>query len=152
MNTINRINAIFEELANDHAVLKGFYTHRVDELDADKVTLDKYPLLYCQVTNAMIHESFVEYDYELIVADYVNEEHEQNLTRVYNDTLILMQDIVAQFVFSAVAIKNPIVSSVDTPINCDPFTARFSNLLTGWSTTLTIRTPLPLTLCDIPWE
>ena len=152
MNTISIINSIFEEIATDHGVIKGFYTHRTDELDNDKVTLDKYPLMYCQVTNATIHESFVEYDYEVIIADYVNEEHEQNLTKVFNDTLILLQDVLAQFVFSAVSNKVPIVSSVDTPINCDPFTARFSNLLTGWSATLTIRTPLPLTLCDIPWE
>lgn len=151
MNTINAINEVFENIATNHQIIQGFYTHRIDELDAGKITIDKYPLLYAQCTNATIYESYVEYEYEVIVADYVTEEHEDQLTSVYNDTFLLMQDVIAQFVFSANSTQNTLLTSVDLPITCQPFTARFSNVLTGWSISLDIKTPMPLTLCDVPF-
>lgn len=152
MNTINEINQVFEDIASSHPVLKGFYTRRLDELDADVVTTDKYPLLYAQCTGASILEGAVEYEYEVIVAQYVVEDVEDNLVSYYNDTFLLIQDVVAQFAMSAIdspLSKNPLVTSVDLPINCQPFTARFANTLTGWSTTIDIRTPLPMKLCDV---
>ena len=152
MNSINVLSEIFETIATNHPVIKGYYTHRLDELDAGKITVDNYPLLYAQVTGATVEDGSVEYEFEVIVADYVIEEEEPNLTSVYNDTFLVLMDVVNEFVMSAVSSQVNIVTSVDLPLNAQPFTARFANILTGWSVDLRIRTPFGIKLCDVKWN
>jgi hypothetical protein len=152
MNSINTLSEIFETIATNHPVIQGFYTHRLDELDAGKITIDKYPLLYAQVTGLSADNGMVEFEFELIVADYVIEEEEPNLTSVYNDTFLILMDVVNEFVMSAVSSQVNIDASVDLPLLAQPFTARFANILTGWSMDLRIRTPFPINLCDVKYN
>ena len=41
---------------------------------------------------------------------------------------------------------------LETPIDIDPFTVRFSNMLTGWSATLSLEVNNPNSLCSAPIE
>lgn len=152
MNSINVLSEIFETIATNHPVIQGFYTHRLDELDAGKITIDKYPLLYAQVTGGGIDDGLVEFEFEIIVADYVIEEEEPNLTSVYNDTFLVLLDVINEFVLSAASSQVNIDVSIDLPITAQPFTARFANILTGWSTDFRIKTPFPIKLCDVKWN
>ena len=47
-------------------------------------------------------------------------------------------------------IPNEVV--LETPIDIEPFTVRFANMLTGWSATLSLEVNNPNSLCDAPIE
>ncbi len=157
MQTVVDINNIFEGIVSAHKQLKQFYTFSLDELDIDKIDVNLFPLLYAQCTGASIDGGVTVFTYEVIVADLVIEKQSEHLTQVYAETLLIMQDVIAQFVFnmnslSILNAKVPIsVGGVETPLACDPFTARFSNMLTGWSTSFEIRVPNAIDLCIAPY-
>lgn len=152
MFTIQDINNTFEQIVSDHLQLKSFHTHGLDTLDVDKLDVDKYPLLYAQCTDADLDSGFTTFTYELIVADLVIEKQDPNLTEVYSETFLIMQDVVSQFYF-AVNSSSRVDGAwnIDLPLICQPFTARFTNLLTGWSASIDVKLPNPLDLCDAPY-
>ncbi len=41
---------------------------------------------------------------------------------------------------------------LNMPINAEPFTVRFSNMLTGWSASFTMQVNNPNSLCNAPIE
>jgi len=41
---------------------------------------------------------------------------------------------------------------LNLPINAEPFTVRFANMLTGWSASFTMQVNNPNSLCDAPIE
>ena len=152
MQTIKDINDVFETIVERHKVLQSFYTISTKEIDIDKLEVNKYPLLYANCSSARIDKQTMEFTYDVIVGDLVIEETQQDdLVQVYNETLHILQDVVAQFELSvskvATAHSNP-EWTFELPVNCQPYTSRFDNLLTGWSTSFVIRVPHAVNLCD----
>lgn len=151
MQTLKDIDFVFREIVKNHKVLQSYYTISTKELDIDKLGVDKYPLLYANCTNARIDSGALEFTYEVIVGDLMVEELDDNLVDVYNETLHLVQDVVAQFELSVSGNQKAHGNTewaFDLPVSCTPYTSRFSNLLTGWSTSFTIRVPQAVDLCD----
>lgn len=150
MQTVSDINDVFQTIVTNHQQLKSFYTHSIDEVDIDKITIDKFPLLYAQVTEASIEGTFTSYTYEVVVATVVFEVQHDYVTEVYTDTLGIMQDVIAEFHLAQSGQNNFVPSewSFGMPVTCEPFTARFTNSLTGWSANFELRLPSPSNLCD----
>lgn len=154
MQTVVDINNTLKQIVSEHEQLKSFHTFSLDRLDMDKLDVDKYPLLYAQASSAELDSSVTVFTYEIVVADLVIEKQEDLLTQVYAETFLILQDVAAKFRF-AVYDGNTTVDGMwnfDLPLICDPFTARFDNLLTGWSTQFEIRLPNVIDLCDAPFE
>ena len=155
MDTVVDVNNIFKEIVTKHIQLQKFYTFSLDEIDIDKITIDLFPLLYAQVTNMQIDNGVTVFTYEVIVADLTIEKQTDLLTQVYAETALIMQDVIAQFVLSmnsmSILDSNTHHWGFSTPISCDPFTARFSNLLTGWQAQFEIRVPNAINLCIAPY-
>ena len=155
MDTVVDINNVFKEIVTKHIQLQKFYTFSLDEIDIDKITIDLFPLLYAQVTNMQIDNGVTVFTYEVIVADLTIEKQTDLLTQVYAETALIMQDVIAQLVLSmnsmSVLDSNTQHWGFTTPISCDPFTARFSNLLTGWQAQFEIRVPNAIDLCIAPY-
>lgn len=153
MNTLSAIDDVFADIVSSHVQLKSIQKHSFDEVDMDKVTLEEYPLLYAQVTSSTVDTGFVEFDYELVVADLVMERQHDTIQDVLNETHMIMQDVLAHLINSVHSLSDSNEEWVTvTPFTCSPFFARFSNMLTGWSTTVTIRTPQNSNLCDVPQD
>ncbi len=153
MQTITDINNMLKAIVEDHAVLKSFQTFTIDTLDMQKLNVTDYPLLYGQCTGAQINGGDTVLTYEIIVGDLVIEQQQDHITEIYSETLLLLQDVASQFVFnmnvgSLVEGNN---WSFLLPLNCQPFTARFDNSLTGWSTQFDIKLPNPINLCEAPY-
>lgn len=151
MQSTKDIDKVFRDIVDAHHVLQSFYTISTKDIDIDKLTVDKYPLLYANCNSARIDTSTLEFTYEVIVGDLVIEDTETELVDVYNETLHLLQDVIAQFELSVSNVASAQSNkdwSFTLPVNCTPFTSRFDNLLTGWSTTFTIVVPNPVNLCD----
>tara|TARA_Y100000401_G_C8298979_1_gene212954 strand:+ start:171 stop:644 length:474 start_codon:yes stop_codon:yes gene_type:complete len=157
MQTVVDVNNIFEGIVSNHKQLRQFYTFSLDEIDIDKIDVNLFPLLYAQCTGASIDGGVTVFTYEVIVADLVIEKQSDYLTQVYAETLLIMQDVIAQFVLnmnSLSLLNAKVPNSVwgfETPLACDPFTARFDNMLTGWSTSFEIRVPNAIDLCIAPY-
>lgn len=153
MQTVVDINNTFISIVEDHEQLKSFHTFSLDLLDMDKLGVDDYPLLYAQCTGATVDGGDTVFSYEVIVGDLVIEKQQQILTQVYAETLLIMQDVAAKFYFNVVTSNTTVDGTwaFDLPITCDPFTARFDTLLTGWSTTFEIKLPNAINLCIAPF-
>lgn len=151
MQTLKDIDKVFRDIVDNHKVLQSFHTITTQELDIDKMGVHKYPLLYAACTNARIDAQSLEFTYDVIVGDLVIEDQHDDLLDVYNETLHLFQDVVAQFELSIsghVKAHGEGDWAFDLPVTCTPYTSRFDNLLTGWSTSFTIRVPKAVSLCD----
>jgi hypothetical protein len=120
----------------------------------DKLDVDKYPLLYGQCSNAELDASVTVFTYEIIVADLAIEKQEELLTQIYSETFLILQDVAAKFRFAVYGGNTTVDGNwnFELPLSCDPFTARFDNLLTGWSTSFDIRLPNVIDLCDAPYS
>jgi len=153
MQTIQDINNALQTIVDNHLILKSFHTYTVDTLDMDKLNVTDYPLLYGQCTGATMEGGATVFTYEIIVGDLVIEKQQEVITQIYTETYLLLQDVASQFVFNVnqgSEISN--AWSFSLPLNCTPFTARFDNLLTGWSTQFEIKLPTPLNLCIAPYD
>lgn len=150
MQTINDVNDVFKSIADAHGQIKSFHTHSIDEVDIDQITVDDFPLLYAQVTDAVVEGTHTVYTYEVFVATVVYEAQRDFVTHVYTDTMGIMQDVIAEFHLASSSATNfaPATWSLEMPITCEPFTARLTNSLTGWSANFTLRLPSPSNLCD----
>lgn len=151
MVTLSDINAVFTDIVADHKLLKAFYTYQLDDLDIDKITIDKYPLLFAQCTRISATESDETFTYEILVGDLVIEEQQfLDIMQVYSETHLILKDVLAAFNLAASTSGQYVPPKwvLDFPVTLTPFTARFNNMLTGWSATVDIRVPNPLNLCD----
>ncbi|QDP51022.1 MAG: hypothetical protein Unbinned6004contig1002_8 [Prokaryotic dsDNA virus sp.] len=94
---------------------------------------------------------------------------ETNRQQVWSTMLQVMQDIIAEYRqnlsiqtssvrYGEVAdpgkkfsfVPNEIV--LNMPVSVEPFTVRFANMLTGWTSTFSIQVNNPNSLCDAPIE
>jgi hypothetical protein len=156
MRSVQSLNQAFEDIVTAHDIFKSFKTYSFEEIDVLKWNVTDYPLLYAQVTNATVEDGVTTFDYDVVVADLVIERMQPVLDEVYSDTLGLLQDVIALFentLSLPTGATAPNLSDdfgLELPVSCQPFTARFDNLLTGWSTSLSIRVPNALNLCNVP--
>ena len=153
MRSVSDINDQFDTIAIAHEQIRAFYTNSVEEMDIDKMDVVNFPFLYAQVTSATVEKGVTSFDYDIIVADLVTEEQLPTLDEVYTSTFLILQDVIALLDNSEVDVTNFDVDrdyGIELPVQCTPFTSRFNNLLTGWTTQLTIRVPNPLNACYTP--
>ena len=156
MRSVSDINEQFRLIATRHRLIKSFQTNSVEEMDINKFDVTDFPLLYAQVTGATIEEGVTSFDYEVIVADLVIEEQIPNLDAVYTETFLVMQDVIAMLDNTDARPNDAAAAFLDSryglelPVQCQPFAHRFNNLLTGWSTQMSIRVPNALDLCNVP--
>ena len=148
--TVKDINDVFQGIVNNHLQLKSFYTNSEKELDINKITVNLFPLLYAQVTGAQVNDGFTTYNYEVNIADLVIEEQTDVIIDVYQNTFLIMQDVIASFRLDQSNVFPDVGNQawgIDMPINCTPFTSQYDNLLTGWSCEFSIKVPNALNLC-----
>lgn len=158
MRSVSEINEQFRYIAEKHLILRSFHTNSLEEMDVNKWDVSEFPLLYAQVTGATVEEGVTTFNYEVIVATLTIEAQLPTLDDSYTQTFLILQDVIAVLENT---IGSPVVGvggltlgdpayGLEMPVQCTPFAQRFDNLLTGWSTQMSIRVPNPLQLCNIP--
>lgn len=150
MATVKEVSDVFAAIAAAHEEVQTFYQNSFDELDINKLPPNAYPLMYAQVTSATVESQQVTYDYELVIADIVFEETQEQINTVLSNTMLVLTDVLAQLSLSISNSDNlsPTNWTLEFPMNCEPFQFRFNNSLAGWSVSISINVPLPLNLCD----
>ena len=132
----------------------------MDEVDINKLGATDYVILYAEPGTATIDKGVMTYSFTIYVLDMINEEvgdapNKERLGRVdtLSENLNILQDVISEFhrsLYSTSWVDGEVL--LELPISAEPFTARFDNLLTGWSATLSMEVNNPNNLCIVPVE
>ena len=162
MVTLKNIIDDFSNIATNHYLINSFHSGFLDEVDINKLDQADFPILYCEPGTATIDMGVLTYSFTIFVLDVLKEDL-TNRNAVWTNTLQTTQDVVAEFrqnlalqtsggdsgkKFSYV----PDEAVLELPITTEPFTARFANILTGWSTSMSIQVNNANNLCNAPIE
>jgi hypothetical protein len=160
MVTFSNIIKTFNNVADNHYIINSFHSGFLDEVDINKMDLQDFPILYCEPGSATIEQGVLTYSVTVFVLDILKEDL-SNRNDVWTNTLEITQDIIADFKQN-LSIQtsgsdsgkktsyadNEVV--IEMPINSDPFTARFANILSGWSSTISLQVNNTNNLCNAP--
>jgi len=158
MVTYKDVVGFFETIATKHFQINSFHSGGLDETDINKLGLQDYVILYAEPGSATIDTGVLTYTFTIYVLDKINdivgdEPNKERLgrTTTYSETFRILQDVIAEFKHS-LATQSYVDDEVvlELPITCEPFTARFNNLLTGWSASITIDVNNQNNLCIAP--
>ena len=161
MITYKNIVDDFNTIATNHFLINSFHSGLLDEVDIDKMDSSNFPILYIEPGNTNIDKGVLTYTFTVFTMNKIKEDL-SNREEVWSEMLQIMQDVIAEFrqnlsvqtandpgkKFSY--IPNEVV--LNLPINAEPFSVRFSNMLTGWSANFTMQVNNPNSLCDAPIE
>ena len=152
----------FKTVATNHFLINSFHSGMLDEVDINKLDQADFPILYVEPGNTNIDMGVMTYTFTVFTMNLIKEDL-SNREEVWSEMLQIMQDVISEFrqnlsiqtsggdsgkKFSY--IPNEVV--LNLPINAEPFTVRFANMLTGWSATFTMQVNNPNSLCNAPIE
>lgn len=173
MITFRNIVHTLDIIANKHLEINSFHSGFMDEVDINKLGATDYVILYAEPGNATIDNGSLIYNFTIYVLDMINDEvgrlditdgtagKKERLGRLdtFSENLSILQDVINEFkqnLYYSDA-QNEIKGSwvdneiiLQTPINAEPFTARFNNLLTGWSASISLEVNNTNNLCIVP--
>ena len=160
MISFRNVVGFLETIADKHYEIKSFHSGFMDEVDINKLGATDYIILYAEPGQAVVDKGVLTYSFTLYVLDMINEDlgdapNKERLGRIdtLSENLSILQDVINEFhhsLYSTSWVDNEVV--LDLPITAEPFTARFNNLLTGWSATLSMQVNNPNNLCISPIE
>ena len=162
MITYKNIIDDFNTIATNHFLINSFHSGMLDEVDINKLDQADFPILYVEAGNTNIDKGVMTYTFTVFTMNLIKEDL-SNREEVWSEMLQIMQDIIAEFrqnlsvqtsggdsgkKFSYV--PNEVV--LNMPINAEPFTVSFANMLTGWNATFTMQVNNANSLCNAPIE
>ena len=174
----NLIVSSFNEIANAHDNIKSFHCGYMDEVDIKKLGLEDYVILYLEPSSANLDTGILIFSFNVYVLDMANNQitgtlpnridddvitNEVRVGRInaFSNTLQILQDVINEYKHSMYGVSAspdqrdtgsyaPSVSILQLPINIEPFTARFNNMLTGWVAQISIQVNNQNNLCISP--
>jgi len=160
MITFRNIIDTLETISTKHYEINSFHSGFMDEVDINKLGATDYVILYAEPGSATIDTGTLTYNFTLYVLDMINDAvgdspNNERLGRVdtFSENLSIMQDVINEFkqnLYSTSWVDDDVI--LQTPINAEPFTARFNNLLTGLSASITLQVSNANNLCIVPIE
>jgi hypothetical protein len=158
MITFRNVVGYLETIATNHQMIRSFHSGLLDEVDINKLGAKDYTILYAEPGSATINQGVMTYSFTIYVMDMISDAigdapNKQRLGRVdaYSETLQMLNDVISEFKQSLSTsswVDGEVV--LQLPITCEPFTARFNNLLTGWSATINVNVDNKNNLCIAP--
>ena len=152
----------FKTIATNHFLINSFHSGMLDEVDINKLDQSDFPILYVEPSNTNIDKGVMTYTFTVFTMNLIKEDL-TNREEVWSEMLQIMQDVIAEFRQNLAVqtsggdsgkkysyIPNEVV--LNLPINAEPFTVRFSNMLTGWNATFNMQVNNPNSLCNAPIE
>ena len=147
-----------ETIADKHYMINSFHSGFMDEVDINKLGATDYVILYAEPGTATVDKGVMTYTFTIYVLDMINDEvgdapNNERLGRLdtLSENLQILQDVINEFhqnLYSTSWVDDEVV--LELPISCEPFTARFDNLLTGWSASISMQVNNKNNLCIVP--
>ena len=158
MITFRNAVGFLETIADKHYMINSFHSGFMDEVDINKLGATDYVILYAEPGTATVDKGVMTYNFTIYVLDMINDEvgdapNNERLGRLdtLSENLQILQDVINEFhqnLYSTSWVDDEVV--LDLPISCEPFTARFDNLLSGWSASISMQVNNKNNLCIVP--
>ena len=158
MITFRNVLGYLETIADKHFQIKSFHSGFMDEVDINKLGATDYIILYAEPGTATIDKGVMTYTFTIYVLDMISNAigdspNKERLGRIdtLSENLQIIQDVINEFhqnLYSTSWVDDEVF--LELPVSAEPFTARFDNLLSGWSATLSIQVNNPNNLCIVP--
>lgn len=158
MITFRNVVGYFETIASKHNEINCFHSGQMDEVDINKLGATDYVILYAEPGSATVNTGVMTYSFTIYTMDMINDvvgdapnKEREGRVDAYSETLQILQDVINEFkhaLYSTSWVDDEVILQV--PITCEPFTARFNNILTGWSANITIEVKNTNNLCIVP--
>ena len=158
MITFRNAVGFLETIADKHYMINSFHSGFMDEVDINKLGATDYVILYAEPGTATVDKGVMTYTFTIYVLDMINDAvgdapNNERLGRLdtLSENLQILQDVINEFhqnLYSTSWVNDEV--GLNLPISCEPFTARFDNLLTGWSATLSMQVNNKNNLCIVP--
>tara|TARA_R100000700_G_C3128527_1_gene114658 strand:- start:92 stop:583 length:492 start_codon:yes stop_codon:yes gene_type:complete len=158
MITFRNAVGFLETIAEKHFMINSFHSGFMDEVDINKLGATDYVILYAEPGTATVDKGVMTYTFTIYVLDMISDAvgdapNNQRLGRLdtLSENLQILQDVINEFhrsLYSTSWVDGEVV--LDLPISCEPFTARFDNLLSGWSASISMQVDNKNNLCIVP--
>ena len=158
MITFRNAVTLLEQIADKHYMINSFHSGFMDEVDINKLGATDYIILYAEPGTATVDKGVMTYTFTIYILDMISDAigdgpNKERLGRLdtLSENLTIMQDVINEFhqnLYSTSWVDDEVILGL--PISCEPFTARFNNLLTGWSATLSMQVNNKNNLCIVP--
>ena len=158
MITFRNAVGFLETIADKHYMINSFHSGFMDEVDINKLGATDYVILYAEPGTATVAKGVMTYNFTIYVLDMINDEigdapNNERLGRLdtLSENLQILQDVINEFhrsLYSTSWVDDEVV--LELPISCEPFTARFDNLLSGWSASISMQVNNTNNLCIVP--
>lgn len=144
---IDKLKAHFDADALVNSISEG----DIFQVDLAKQTI--FPLVHIMVNSCSFEVNVLRFNISLIAMDLVDISKQEN-TSVYlgndntqdalNSTLAILNRAYDIMLHGSLAYD---LFQIDGNPNCEPFTERFENLLSGWTMTFDVLVPNEMTIC-----
>ena len=144
------IDKLKTHLDND-ALVNSVSEGDIFQVDLAKQTI--FPLVHIMVNSCSFETNVLRFNISLIAMDLVDISKQEN-TSVYlgndnthdalNSTLAILNRAYDVMLHGSLAYD---LFQIDGNPNCEPFTERFENLLSGWTMTFDVLVPNDMTIC-----
>ena len=144
---IDKLKAHFDADALVNSISEG----DIFQVDLAKQTI--FPLVHIMVNSCSFETNVLRFNISLIAMDLVD------ISKTENTSVYLGNDNTQDALNSTLAILNRAYDimlhgslaydlfQIDGNPNCEPFTERFENLLSGWTMTFDVLVPNDMTIC-----
>ena len=144
---IDKLKTHFDSDALVNSVSEG----DIFQVDLAKQTI--FPLVHIMVNSCSFETNVLRFNISLIAMDLVD------ISKTENTSVYLGNDNTQDALNSTLAILNRAYDimlhgslaydlfQIDGNPNCEPFTERFENLLSGWTMTFDVLIPNEMTIC-----
>ena len=154
MITYSAVVSYFKEFADKHLQINSFSYGSADKIELKKI--NEYPALHITLTNTDISDKVVVYDFDVYVLsaiDQQSENDEQVKESAYSDTLMIMQDLRAEFTEGKYIVNtNQLLLQGSNELSCTPIEEKFNNMVIGFSTSINVESANETTECTIPYN
>jgi len=139
----------FKKICNQHRQIRTFTTG--DIFEADLETQDVFTKAHLIETGASINKTTFTFTFDLFVMDLVNADGE-DAEFTLNRTFLILADIYREFRTGSFSTASAVNQSITMPesLDCEPFTDKFENLLSGWKGTFNITVQAQNSACESP--
>ena len=153
----------FRLLADHHKQINSFGFGALEDLsfwtesrmkeDNPNFQAPVFPLMYVVPANVEQRLTHMVYQFNVIILDII-ERDLSNQTDVLSDTNQILDDVISQFRLSVTNSLGNFNKQyyLQTPVTCNPFIEKYTDLCGGWSGLLNIEVIIPLNRCDAAFD
>jgi len=139
-STLNQLNAMFREIAQDIATINAYGTGEMYEFDTS--TIKNYPILWSRFESVGVYETYTVFNYTLYILDLVHTDN-SNLLDVQSDAVQTLHHIMYM-------IRDTYDLFIEWGQTSQLLIYANPDMVSGFGIPLKIEVPWSFGSCDIP--